>query len=112
MLPQAVAPKLSSEHVQSMSALPPKADMDQRGRDDRTKSWSFSGLIVKRPATASPCINGLAAFCKSKNRAAISLNGAQHASLLLRRLAFAMRGHAGRGKHNVSAPPLPAALVC
>src|SRR5215469_9178119 len=34
MLPQAVAPA-SSEHVQSMSALPPKADMDQHGLDVR-----------------------------------------------------------------------------
>jgi hypothetical protein len=34
-LMSALGQKRASEHVQSMSALPPKADMDQHGRDVR-----------------------------------------------------------------------------
>ena len=47
-----------------MSALPPKADMDQHGRDGRTKRQTFSSLAVKRSALGPPHVNGLAAFCK------------------------------------------------
>ena len=56
--------KQTFRQVQTMSALPPKADINQHGRDGRTKRQTFSSLAVKRSALGPPHVNGLAAFCK------------------------------------------------
>ena len=67
----ALGQKQTSDQVRVMSALPPKADMVEHGRDGRRKFRPFNNLTVKRPQTPPPQINDLAAFRKMISRATL-----------------------------------------
>jgi hypothetical protein len=60
----ALGQKQTLERFSPMSALPPKADIDQHGSDGRRKFRPFNNLTVKRPQTPLPRINDFRAICK------------------------------------------------